>query len=73
MPVLAAKNAEELFETHLRFAAEFWTAFAGYEPTEIVNADETSLFFDMPPQLSWVAEGLLKSKISRSIQGGQQL
>ncbi|KAG6976895.1 hypothetical protein JG688_00000890, partial [Phytophthora aleatoria] len=50
-PQTAKKSREDLEQTRAEFALDFWRTYAEYEPSEIVNVDETAINFDMPPRV----------------------
>ncbi|KAG3248045.1 hypothetical protein PI124_g7294 [Phytophthora idaei] len=56
-PQMAKKSTEELEQTCAKFALDVWRTYAEYEPSEILNVDETAINFDMTPARSWAGRG----------------
>ncbi|GMF23265.1 unnamed protein product [Phytophthora fragariaefolia] len=50
-------STSELLEKRAKFCIEFWDKFSSWSPTEIYNADETVINFDMPPTRFWALKG----------------
>ncbi|KAF0716402.1 Aste57867_2874 [Aphanomyces stellatus] len=49
VPCASKLKQVELLETKKKFAAEFWAKFADKDPSDIINVDETAVYYDMPP------------------------
>ncbi|KAF0692514.1 Aste57867_16416 [Aphanomyces stellatus] len=49
VPCLTKVPREDLIETRDNFAAAFWDKFRDYADGDIINVDETSVYYDMPP------------------------
>ncbi|KAH9181619.1 hypothetical protein AeNC1_016405, partial [Aphanomyces euteiches] len=56
---------DDLEQIRLEFAADFYEKFHGYGDHAILNADETSIHFDMPSGFTWAEVGK-SSKTSKS-------
>ncbi|ETI29693.1 hypothetical protein F443_23194, partial [Phytophthora nicotianae P1569] len=72
-PQTANKSTEDLEQTRVEFVINFWRDFAAYQPSEILNVDETAIDFDMPPLEfgQGVDEGMLRGwPTRRSMRGG---
>ncbi|ETN15134.1 hypothetical protein PPTG_07319 [Phytophthora nicotianae INRA-310] len=48
-PQTAKESTEDLKQTRARLTINFWRDFAAYQPSEILNVDETAISYDMPP------------------------
>ncbi|RHY75152.1 hypothetical protein DYB38_007890 [Aphanomyces astaci] len=60
---IEAANQQVLDEVWLGYAATFWNKYGHYDKKHILNVDETSVFFDMPPGKT-LAEIGQSSKVS---------
>jgi hypothetical protein len=47
----------ELLEVEKKFALEFWAEYGTYAEYEIINMDETAVYYDMPPGKIWAIKG----------------
>ncbi|GMG16988.1 unnamed protein product [Phytophthora fragariaefolia] len=57
MPQEAKMSTSELLEKRAKFCIEFWDKYSSWNPTEIYNADETAINFDMLPTRFWALKG----------------
>ncbi|KAF0729844.1 hypothetical protein Ae201684_012627 [Aphanomyces euteiches] len=56
---------QELEAIQASFAQQFWEKYADYHPSEILNVDETGVYYDMPPRRIWAEVGR-SSKVDKS-------
>ncbi|KAF0704012.1 hypothetical protein AaE_015150, partial [Aphanomyces astaci] len=53
VPCYSKLKRAELEEVKLAFASSFWTKFEDQPLRDIVNVDETAVYYDMPPRRTW--------------------
>ncbi|KAH9151337.1 hypothetical protein AeRB84_006025, partial [Aphanomyces euteiches] len=63
---------QELDETHRSFARQFWSKYSDYKASEILNVDETGIYYDMPPRRIWAEVGG-SSKVDKSEKHSDRL
>ena len=63
---------EELKEIQADFSKQFWVKYEGYNPSEILNVDETGVYYDMPPCRTWAEVGGA-SKVDKSEKHSDRL
>ncbi|KAG6976306.1 hypothetical protein JG688_00001491 [Phytophthora aleatoria] len=56
-PQTTKKSTEELEQTCAKFALDFRRTYAEYEPSDILNVDETAINVDMTPARIWAGRG----------------
>ncbi|KAG9416950.1 F-box/LRR-repeat protein 7 [Aphanomyces cochlioides] len=64
-PCVSKVNHIVLEEVWLGYAAHFWSKYHMYPKSQILNADETGVYFDMPPGKT-LAEVGKSSKVDKS-------
>ncbi|RHY19890.1 hypothetical protein DYB32_010151 [Aphanomyces invadans] len=62
-PAKSMQTQEQLEKVRQEFAQDFNVAFSGFDPSLIINVDETGMTYDMPPHAIWSVRGG-SSKIS---------
>ncbi|KAF0698755.1 Aste57867_10660 [Aphanomyces stellatus] len=55
----------ELEGIKLDFSKQFWSKYDGNNLSEILNVDETGIYYDMPPRRTWAKVGW-SSKVDKS-------
>jgi hypothetical protein len=50
-------TAEQLQHHKEAFAAQFWGKYFGHDPADIINIDETAVYFDAPPRHTYTQHG----------------
>ncbi|KAH9102948.1 hypothetical protein AeMF1_020601 [Aphanomyces euteiches] len=50
VPCLTKMTHQDLSATREAFAISFWEKFRATAPRDIINVDETSIYYDMPPE-----------------------
>ncbi|KAH9123664.1 hypothetical protein AeMF1_005418 [Aphanomyces euteiches] len=61
-----------LEEVWLGYAAHFWSKYSDYPPSRILNADETGVYFDMPPGKTYAEIGQ-SSKVDKSSKQSERI
>ncbi|KAJ0390660.1 hypothetical protein P43SY_011835 [Pythium insidiosum] len=56
-PTFTKVPSADLVATRLSFATTFWKTYASYGPSEIINIDETAVYYDTPPTRMWAEKG----------------
>lgn len=56
-PCHTTEPTPELLETKAKFALEFWETYGVYADYEILNMDETAVYYDTPPGKIWAIKG----------------
>ncbi|KAH9110184.1 hypothetical protein AeMF1_014940 [Aphanomyces euteiches] len=69
---VSRKRQEELEVIKRSFAKDFWTKYYDYKPDEILNVDETGVYYDMPPRRIWAEVGG-SSKVDKSEKHSDRL
>jgi DDE superfamily endonuclease len=64
-----AQNLEQIKNT---FAIDFWRDHSEYSLSEIINADETAVYFDTPPHRIWAVKGK-SAKVKQSQKHSDRL
>ncbi|RHX96809.1 hypothetical protein DYB25_013388 [Aphanomyces astaci] len=49
VPCVSKVKQDELRDIHEKYASHFWAKFATTAHVDIINVDETSVYYDMPP------------------------
>ncbi|RHY33248.1 hypothetical protein DYB25_014212 [Aphanomyces astaci] len=57
VPCASKKTQAELRATRVAYAKSFWPKYTAYDPTNIINIDETGVHYDMPPWRTWARIG----------------
>ncbi|RHY46656.1 hypothetical protein DYB30_003180 [Aphanomyces astaci] len=63
---------EQLQEIQATFAKMFWNNYGTYNDDEILNVDETGVYYDMPPRSTWALIGG-SSKVDKSEKHSKRL
>ncbi|KAH9181428.1 hypothetical protein AeNC1_016596, partial [Aphanomyces euteiches] len=69
---VSRKRQENLEVIKRSFAKDFWTKYYDYKPDEILNVDETGVYYDMPPRRIWAEVGG-SSKVDKSEKHSDRL
>jgi hypothetical protein len=56
-PTKSKISQEDLVQIRTTFAAEFHKAFDGFDSHNVLNVDETAMYYDMPPNAIWSKRG----------------
>ena len=54
------------------YSVSFWNQYETYHPREILNVDETAVYYDMPPRYTWAEIGA-SSKVDKSEKHSDRL
>ncbi|RHZ04136.1 hypothetical protein DYB26_016420, partial [Aphanomyces astaci] len=57
VPCDSKMREPELVHVRDEFAAKFWGKYSDYRPHDIINVDETAVYYDMPPGKIWAEIG----------------
>ncbi|POM64306.1 hypothetical protein PHPALM_20190 [Phytophthora palmivora] len=49
LSAIRCTNEAEMSGTHWQFEVKFWKEYGSFPTSAIYNADETAVYFDMPP------------------------
>ncbi|CAK4098742.1 unnamed protein product, partial [Aphanomyces euteiches] len=63
---------DELKEIQADFSWQFWEKYDGYNLSEVLNVDETGVYYDMPPRRTWAEVGG-SSKVDKSEKHSDRL
>ncbi|RHY19702.1 hypothetical protein DYB32_010187 [Aphanomyces invadans] len=57
VPCYSKLKRAELELVQITFATSFWTKYGAHPLRDIVNIDETAVYYDMPPRRTWAEVG----------------
>ncbi|KAH9105510.1 hypothetical protein LEN26_014737 [Aphanomyces euteiches] len=72
VPCLTKMTHQDLSATREAFAISFWEKFRATAPRDIINVDETSIYYDMPPGKT-LAEIGGSSKVDKSQKNSDRI
>ncbi|RHY38061.1 hypothetical protein DYB38_002975 [Aphanomyces astaci] len=65
VPCFTKQPEGDLLRIRDEFAADFWNKYKHQSPQDIINADETAVYYDMPPGRIWAEIGK-SSKVDKT-------
>ncbi|KAF0723002.1 hypothetical protein Ae201684P_015884 [Aphanomyces euteiches] len=72
IPCFSTERTADLINIRDKFAVDFWAKFKATAPRDIINVDETSIFYDMPPGKTLAVKGG-SSKVDKSEKHSDRL